>query len=56
MGLPFFLHWHILELPHGSAIKNLPALQETQVQSMGQEDILEKEMATHSNIVAGKIP
>ena len=36
-------------------IKNLPAVQETQVQSLGQEDLLEKEMATHS-ILAWKIP
>ena len=35
-------------------VKNLPALQETQVQSLGQEDPLEKEMATHSSILAGK--
>ena len=31
-------------------------MQETQVQSLGQEDLLEKEMATHSNILAGEIP
>ena len=31
----------------GSAVKNLPSMQETQVQSLGQEDPLEKEMATH---------
>ena len=35
---------------------NLPALQETWVQSLGWEDPLEKEMATHSNILAWKIP
>jgi len=35
--------------------KNLPAVQETQVQSLGQEDSLEKEMATHSSILAWKI-
>ena len=35
-------------------IKNLPAMQETQVQSLGCEDPLEKEMATHSSILAGK--
>ena len=34
------------------SIKNLPAVQETQVQSLGQEDPLEKEMATHSCILA----
>ena len=37
-------------------IKNLPAIQETQVRSLGQEDPLEKEMATHSSILAWKIP
>ena len=35
-------------------VKNLPAMQETQVQSRGQEDSLEKEMATHSSILAGE--
>ena len=33
-------------------VKNLPAMQETPVKSLGQEDFLEKEMATHSNILA----
>ena len=37
-------------------VKNLPAVQETQVQSLGREDPLEKEMATHSRILAWKIP
>ena len=37
-------------------VKNLPAIQETQVRSLGQEDPLEKEMATHSSILAWKIP
>ena len=37
-------------------VKNLPAMQETWVQSLGQEDPLEKEMATHSSILGGKIP
>ena len=37
-------------------VKNLPAMQETQVLSLGQEDPLEKEMATHSSILAWKIP
>ena len=36
-------------------VKNLPAMQETQVQSLGQEDSLEKEMTTHSSILAWKI-
>ena len=37
-------------------IKSLPAMQEIRVQSLGQEDLLEKEMATHSSILAWKIP
>ena len=37
-------------------VKNLPAKQETQVQSLGQEDPLEKEMAIHSNTLAWRIP
>ena len=37
-------------------VKNLPATQETQVQSLGWEDSLEKEMATHSSALAWKIP
>ena len=37
-------------------VKNLPAMGETQVQSLGQDDPLEEEMATHSNILAWKIP
>ena len=37
-------------------VKNLPAVQETWVQSLGWEDPLEKEMATHSSILAWRIP
>ena len=37
-------------------LKRLPAMQETRVQSLGQEDPLEKEMATHSSILAWRIP
>ena len=37
-------------------IKNLPVMQETQVQFLGEEDPLEKEMATHSSILAWRIP
>ena len=37
-------------------VKNLPAMQETQVQSLGWEDPLEKGMAAHSNILSRKIP
>ena len=37
-------------------VKNLPAMQGTHVQSLGQEDPLEKDMATHSSILAWRIP
>ena len=37
-------------------VKSLPAMQETWVQSLGKEDPLEKGMATHSSILAWKIP
>ena len=42
--------------PGVSVVKNLSAMQETQVRSLGQEDPLEKEMATHSSILAWRIP
>ena len=38
--------------PSGSAVKNLPVMQEIRVQSLGQEDPREKEMATHSSILS----
>ena len=37
-------------------VKNLPAMQETQVRLLSQEDPMEKEMATHSSILAWRIP
>ena len=37
-------------------VENLPAMQEIQVQSLGGEDPLEKEMVTHSSILAWRIP
>ena len=37
-------------------VKNLPAMQETQVQSLGRDDPLEKGMAMHSSILTWKIP
>ena len=49
-------------IPHARAslvaqkVKNLPAMQETQVQSLGREDPLEKRMATHSSIPVWRIP
>ena len=37
-------------------VKNLPAMQETRIQSLGQEDSLDKGMATHSCVLAWRIP
>ena len=42
--------------PSVSAVKNLPAMQETWVRSLDWEDPLEEGMATHSSILAGRIP
>ena len=42
--------------PGGTGVKNLPAKQEKQVQSLGQEDPLEKEIVTHSSVLAWEIP
>ena len=46
----------VMGFSRGSARNNLPALLETGVRSLGQEDPLEKEMATHSSILAWEIP
>ena len=51
----------LLGLPSGYAlvaqmVKHMPTMQETWVQSLGREDLLEKEIATHSRILAWKIP
>ena len=45
-----------LGFPGGSVVKNLPSKQETRVRSLGWKDPLEKEMATHSSILAWEIP
>ena len=42
--------------PGAQMVKRLPAMQEAQVRSLGREDLLEKEMATHSSTLAWKIP
>jgi len=42
--------------PVVQVVKNPPAMQEMQVRSLGQEDSLEEEMATHSSILAWEIP
>ena len=47
---------HIERFPGGSVVKNLPAVQEMQVQFLGQEDLLEEGMATHFSILAWRIP
>ena len=46
---------HDLGLPWCQTVKHLSTMQETRVRSLGQEDPLEKEMATHSSILAWKI-
>ena len=50
----FFFNWSIVDL--AQSVKNLPAIQETWVWFLGQEDPLEKEMATCSSILAWRIP
>ena len=67
--LPILPHWRgwnvnslllisicLLGSPGGSAVKNLPTKLETRVWSLGREDPLKKEMATHSSILAWEIP
>ena len=50
------IHLHKVEgFPHGLGVKNPPAMKETRVCSLGQEDPLEEEMATHSSVLAWKI-
>ena len=60
MGVWLFIQIHAVHLFRGSLVaqrvKNLPAVQETQVQSLDQEDPLEKGMVTHSSILAWRIP
>ena len=49
----------VIQLPttcHSSEVKDLPAMQEIRVQSLGWEDPLEEEMATYSSILAGETP
>ena len=57
MPRAYMLHFFLTSgFPGGSAEKNLLVVQETWVQSLGQADSLEKEMTTHSSILARKIP
>ena len=50
------LYYTTWDFPGGSVAKNPPAVQEVQIQTLGGEDSLEKEMATHSSNLAWKIP
>ena len=52
----FFLVQSSVGFPAVSVVKNLPAMQETWVRSLNQEDPLEKGMATRSNILTWRIP
>ena len=52
----FPIHYIKVAFLLAQSVKNLPAVQETQVWCMGQEDPLEKEMATYSSILAWRIP
>ena len=58
--IPAFLLFNVLGVLRASLVaqmvKNSPAMQETWVPSLGQEEPLEKGMATHSNVLAWKIP
>ena len=61
MALRYLISASVCEMEHtcftGAAVaKNLPATQETQIQSLGGDDPLEEEMRTHSSILAWKIP
>ena len=63
VSLLLTLTWPFSSLPQckgaslvAQKVKNLPAMQEARVQSLGQEDPLEKGMATHSSILAWRIP
>ena len=51
-----FFKWARVRVRVSSVVKNLPAKQETRVRSLGWDDPLEKEMATHSSILVWKIP
>ena len=52
-----YIHTHICKgFPGSSVVKSLPPMQETQVRSLSWEDPLEESMATHSSILAWRIP
>ena len=51
-----YLNKVITQIVLAQTVRNPPAMQETQIQSLGWEDPLEEEMTTHSSILAWKIP
>ena len=55
LSIPLYLFKRLVDR-FKAALMNIPGMQETQVQSLSLEDPLEKEMATHSSILAWKIP
>ena len=52
----FSYPFKVPDFPIAQMVKNLPEMQETRVQSLGQKVPLEKEMATHSSVLTWKIP
>ena len=51
------MHKHSVDFPGGSVIQTLPAnAEQMQVRSLGREDLLQKEMATHSSMLTWEIP
>ena len=54
--IPRILHIKVQQAAEKKKKKNLPPMQETQVQFLGLEDSLEKEMATRSSVLAWRIP
>ena len=52
----YWFVWYMMSALVAQRVKNLPAVQETQVQSLGWENLLEEGMATHSSILAWRIP
>ena len=51
-----FVNWKFATPLVAQMVKNLPTMRETRVQSLGREDPLEKGMATHSSILAWRVP
>ena len=56
ISIHIYIYIYIWSFPGGVAVKSLPEMKETWVQYLGQEDPLEESMATHSSILAWRIP